>query len=177
MQRWNLRQTLSYRLRRRARDERGQALVEFAVVLPVLILIIMGIVYFGRYMNYSNQMTQLAEEGARWASVDYDPPGTELLQAYITSQVSGELANGSSDVTTPVAVYIYYPTSNPTPYNTVGQSLRVCVVATVKYPFLGTSGLSSTIAEYATMRIEAVDTPATSFVANTTSIPSQCPQT
>jgi len=87
------------------------------------------------------------------------------------------LANGSSDVTTPVAVYIYYPTSNPTPYNTVGQSLRVCVVATVKYPFLGTSGLSSTIAEYATMRIEAVDTPATSFVANTTSIPSQCPQT
>jgi Flp pilus assembly protein TadG len=34
------------------RPERGQALVEFAVVLPVLILIILGILYCGRLCNF-----------------------------------------------------------------------------------------------------------------------------
>ena len=171
MRRWNLLQTLSCRLRRRARDERGQAIVEFAVVLPVLVLIIMGILYFGRYMEYSNQMTQLAEEGARWASVDYESPGT--LQTYITSQAQGELLNGSSDVSTPLATYIYYPASDVKTGgtdNVVGNAIRVCVVATVKYPFLG---LTSTIEQNATMRVETLaDTG--SFTPDA-SPPSQCP--
>src|ERR1700728_3396049 len=96
---------------RRARDERGQALVEFAVVVPVLMLIIVGILTFGRYENYSNQQTQLASEAARWASVNSNPSTTsQTLQAYVTAQTSGELETGSSDVTSPVRVFIYYPT-------------------------------------------------------------------
>jgi hypothetical protein len=37
------------------------------VVLPVLIL------YFGRYEDYANQETQLAEERVRWAAVYHNP--------------------------------------------------------------------------------------------------------
>jgi Flp pilus assembly protein TadG len=148
-------------------------MVEFAVVLPVLILIILGILYFGRYMAYSNQMTQLAESGARSASVDYNSAGT--LQTYIAAQAQGELANGSSDVTSPIAVYIYYPSTAPSG-NTVGNAIRVCVVATVKYPFLGAAGLSSTVAEYATQRIEVLgDT--NSFTPNTPAGSTGCPLT
>jgi Flp pilus assembly protein TadG len=156
------------RISARLRQERGQALVEFAVVLPVLILIILGILYFGRFEDYSNQETQLAAQGARWAATNVNPSGSLTLQNYIQSLASPELQAGSSDVTTAAKVWIYYPTSGTG--NAVGQPVRVCVAATVKYPFF--SG-SSTLVEYATMRIEVTDT--TAFTASTTSLPSGCP--
>jgi Flp pilus assembly protein TadG len=159
---------------RRARDERGQALAEFAVVIPVLLLIIVGILTFGRYENYSNQETQLASEAARWASVNSNPSTTsQTLQAYVQSQTTGELENGSSDVTSPVRVFIYYPTGSS---DTVGSSVRACVTATVKFlPVLGTV-TSATIAEVATMRIEQAATN-WSTSNNPSSMPSQCPTT
>jgi Flp pilus assembly protein TadG len=159
------------RLLGRLRQERGQALVEFAVVLPVLMLIIIGILTFGRYMNYAEQETQLASEGARWAAVNFDPPGTESLQTYIESQATGELLNGSSDVTSPIAAYVYYPTGSS---NTVGQPIRVCVTATVRLlPILG-AATSVQIVQTATMRIEQ---PVTTYWSISTTVPSQCPTT
>jgi Flp pilus assembly protein TadG len=158
---------------RHVRQDRGQALVEFAVVLPVLMLIIVGILTFGRYENYANQETQLASSGARWASVNVNPSTSQTLQAYIQSQTSGELLNGSSDVSSPVEVFIYYPTGSS---NTVGNSVRVCVTATVRLlPMLG-SVSSATIAEVATMRIEQAATN-WSTSNNPSSMPSACPTT
>lgn len=159
---------LSRRLIAPLREEGGQALVELAVVLPVLILIIVGILTFGRYTNYANQETQMAAEAARWASVNVDPSSTQTLQAYVQSQATGELLNGSSDVTSPVQVYLYYPTGSS---NAVGNAVRACVVSTVKLlPLLG-SGTSDQIAESATMRLEQT---ATNWSASS-SVPSACP--
>jgi Flp pilus assembly protein TadG len=158
---------------RRVCQDRGQALAEFAVVLPVLMLIIVGILTFGRYENYANQETQLASEGGRWASVNVNPSTSQTLQAYIQSQTTGELLNGSSDVTSAVQVFIYYPTGSS---NTVGSSVRVCVTATVRLlPMLG-SVSSATIAEVATMRIEQAATN-WSTSNNPSSMPSACPTT
>jgi hypothetical protein len=162
----------------RLRQERGQSMVEFAIVLPVLILIILGILYFGRYMEYSNQETQLAEEGVRWAAVDFVPttaPGCTpvTLQCYIQSQTQGELRNGSSDVSSGVQVYIYSPTGAT---YTAGQPIRVCLVSTVKYP-TPVSTLTSTIVQSATMRIEQTNGTTTSPYAsgNVGTMPSSCP--
>jgi filamentous hemagglutinin family protein len=152
---WTSLHKFSRRTYDRLHQERGQALVEFAVVLPVLILIILGIIYFGRYEDYSNQMTQLAELGARQAAVNNNPSSTQNLQAYIQSQAQPELQAGSSDVTGAAQIYIYYPSGAS---NTVGSQVRVCVVATVKYPFFGVGGTSSTMDQSATMRIEQADT-------------------
>lgn len=158
----------------RAAAERGQVLVEFAIVLPVLLMIIVGIVYFGRYEDYNNQVTQLAEEGARWAAVDYSP-SSGTLQSYVTAQAQPELANGSTDVTGPAKAYVYLPTGSS--YAT-GQPIRVCVVATVKYPALITS-MTSTLVQAATMRIEQVNqvngTPTNPYSAGNGSIPTSCP--
>jgi Flp pilus assembly protein TadG len=157
------------RLLARLRQERGQSLAEFAVVLPVLMLIIVGILTFGRYMNYAQQETQLAAQAARWAAVNFDPPGSETLQSYVQSQATGELLDGSSDVTSPIAVYVYYPTGSS---DTVGQPIRVCVTATVKLlPMLG-AATSVQIVETATMRIEQA---VTTYWSVNTSVPSQCP--
>ena len=62
-------------LAERVRAERGQAAVEFALVLLPLSLIIFGILDFGRALNYYNDLTQLAGQGARAAAVNQDPNG------------------------------------------------------------------------------------------------------
>jgi len=53
---------------RSARD-RGAAAVEFAIVLPILLLIVFGIIDFGRLLNAQITLTQAAREGARLAAV------------------------------------------------------------------------------------------------------------
>lgn len=63
-------------LRTSARSERGQALVEFAIVLPMLLLLLLGIVDFARAWNVFEVLTDAAREGARVAVVD-QPATTE----------------------------------------------------------------------------------------------------
>jgi len=47
------------------RRDRGAAAVEFALMLPVLLLIVFGIIDFGRALNAQVTITQAAREGAR----------------------------------------------------------------------------------------------------------------
>lgn len=49
----------------RRRDERGAAVVEFALVLPVLVLFMFGIIEFGRAYNARIELTAAVREGAR----------------------------------------------------------------------------------------------------------------
>src|SRR5262249_11331792 len=62
--------------RRLVRSERGTAVVEFALVAPLLFLLVFGIIEFGRILNAYNQLTQLAGQGARAAAVNRNPDGT-----------------------------------------------------------------------------------------------------
>jgi Flp pilus assembly protein TadG len=57
---------------RRVRDESGQGLVELALVLPVLLALVLGILEFGRAYHLKNVVTDAAREGARLAVVQ-DP--------------------------------------------------------------------------------------------------------
>lgn len=74
-------------MRRRAwrlvRYEDGQALVEFALVVPVLLLLIMGLVEFARAWNTQQVLTDAAREALR-SSVVADPGFTyEAMRAQI----------------------------------------------------------------------------------------------
>ena len=55
------------------RSDRGAAAVEMALVLPVLILLIGGIIDYGRYFFTEIQLTNAAREGARAGIVLSDP--------------------------------------------------------------------------------------------------------
>jgi hypothetical protein len=59
----------------RARGDRGQALVEFSLAIIVFLLLLMGIVDFGRAIYQSNGVAQAAREVARATSVH---PGTNF---------------------------------------------------------------------------------------------------
>ncbi|MDV3429335.1 MAG: pilus assembly protein [Bacillota bacterium] len=50
-------------------NTKGQSLVEFALILPVLILIILGIIEFGWLLNGQITLTNAAREGARTSVV------------------------------------------------------------------------------------------------------------
>lgn len=54
----------------RRRDDRGANLVEFALIMPLLLLLILGIVEFGFLFAQFNEVRHGAHEGARLAAVD-----------------------------------------------------------------------------------------------------------
>ncbi len=56
-------------IRKMINNNRGQALVEFALVLPVLMLLIIGMMEFGLIINQYMVVTEAAREGARSAAV------------------------------------------------------------------------------------------------------------
>ncbi len=69
-------------LQRFRSDHRGQAMVEMALVLPIFILLVMGIIDFGRLFNAQISLTHASREGARQAAV-----GT--LDSDVTTLVKG----------------------------------------------------------------------------------------
>jgi hypothetical protein len=56
---------LVYIGRKLKRGQRGQALVELALVVPVLLLLVLGIFEFGRLLNAYMTVQHAAREGAR----------------------------------------------------------------------------------------------------------------
>jgi hypothetical protein len=59
------------KIRRRTKHgERGQALVEFALILPIFLLLIFGIIDLGRFVITDHILSQAAREAARQAAVE-----------------------------------------------------------------------------------------------------------
>lgn len=56
-------------LSRPERADRGAAAVEFALVLPLLLLVLFGLIDFGRALNAQIALTQAAREGVRLAAL------------------------------------------------------------------------------------------------------------
>ena len=48
---------------------RGQALVEFALILPLFIMVLMGVIVLGIIVFYNQQLTNAAREAARYAAI------------------------------------------------------------------------------------------------------------
>jgi hypothetical protein len=135
--------------------EDGQATVELAFVLPVLLVILLGLLDFGRALNYWNDANQLAGEGARYAAVNRIPAGSATLKGYLAGQAMPELRNGSTNVQ-PVQVCIELPAGA-----SVGSPVHVSLQSRLSLiPFLGDKlGIGSVaIKGDATNRLEQVPT-------------------
>jgi Flp pilus assembly protein TadG len=76
------------RWNRKARGELGQALVEMALVLPVLLLLLLGILEFGRAWYTKQVITDAAREGARLAVVQ----NNDIDQADVKAAVATALS-------------------------------------------------------------------------------------
>ena len=150
------------RVAQRLRDDSGQAIVEFALVIPVLLVVVIGIVSFGRAMNYDEQETHLVNEVARYAAVNQVPAGASgTLGQWVRSQAdSRELTNGTGSVTGTPQVCVSFPNGT----DNVGDPVKISMSFDFSWvPFLKLSATSTAIARSATMRIEVP--PASSFFA------------
>jgi Flp pilus assembly protein TadG len=65
------------------RQKRGQSVVEFALVIPILLLVLFGITEFGRAWATQNVLTSAAREGARLAVVT--EPNVPLVTQRVTT--------------------------------------------------------------------------------------------
>ena len=59
--------------------------MEFALIAPLLFLLLFGIIDFGRALDYYNQVTQLAGQGARAAAVNRNPDGSPITSRHLAS--------------------------------------------------------------------------------------------
>lgn len=101
------------------RAERGAAAVEFALVAPLLLLLVLGIAEFGRAYNISTTLSAAAREGARTMALQNSTSAARAAAqsaatgvSLSTSQISVTPAacpTGSTGSTTLVTVKITYP--------------------------------------------------------------------
>lgn len=64
-----------------AREVRGAAIVEMALVLPLLLALLMGILVYGHYFMLAHNVQQAANDGARAAMVGLDAPDRSAVAA------------------------------------------------------------------------------------------------
>ena len=149
--------------RRSDERERGQALVEFALIAPLFLVLVVGIIQFGIGLNYWLDLNRIANQGARWAAVDKYPNCdgvvttagcvTPTLVSYLESEpVSGGLQpNASICFERPTGVLPVAPL--PAVSSQVGQPVSVEVGT--RFTFLPILDLATvTLRGKATMRLE-----------------------
>lgn len=94
------------------RRTRGQALVEFALVIPIFLLLLVSLFDLGRAVFSYNTLTNAAREGARFAIVNQDVPSiisraekesaiVELNAPNVTVNFYQVASDGSPDTTNP----------------------------------------------------------------------------
>jgi Flp pilus assembly protein TadG len=101
------------------RDERGQALTEFVLALPILAVLLFAVVQFGSVLNEWVEVSQAARVGARTASVsrksgDVDTKAIAAARASVSKVDEDDLdievtPDGAWSKDSPVTVRVSYP--------------------------------------------------------------------
>ncbi len=147
------------------RREEGVAMTEFALIVPVFLIIVVGFLAFGRIFFYWIEANHEANEAARWAAVDRnpyktcasDPPtgagGCQSLQQHALGGSTVEFQSNTE-------ACIFFPGTSRTTA-TIGDRVKV----DIRKPYrlrIGLPGfqpvdMGITIRGSATMRIERFD--------------------
>lgn len=106
------------RIRKLLLNNRGQSMVEFALLLPVLILILFGIIEFGRVFNASLAGAAAAREAARLAAVGDAGSASATVKA-----IAG-----------PTAVVAFTPELEPGEVRLIGTRVTATVTSKVAIP-------------------------------------------
>ena len=113
--------------RSRVRSERGAAAVEFALVVPLLLLLLFAIISYGYLLSFRQALSQGASEAARAAVVDLD---ANSGGADVTAVIDGSL---DSYGVTCASAAMTCEVSDPAPCGAGGEPL--CVTVTLTYDY------------------------------------------
>jgi TadE-like protein len=81
------------------RRDDGVAMTEFALILPIFMVIVAGLLGFGRVFFYWIQANHVANETARWAIVDRNPYSPATLQEHARDSSTTEFAGAKVCIT------------------------------------------------------------------------------
>jgi Flp pilus assembly protein TadG len=87
---------------KRLRDSDGQTLVEFALVLPLLAVLLFGVIQFGIVFNHYLDLTDAVRAGARKAAVSRqtsDPIGRDGVATQAVVNSAGDITIDPNKVT------------------------------------------------------------------------------
>src|SRR4051794_37677640 len=151
-----------HRTRLKIISESGQAAIEYALVLPVVVIVLLAIVDFGFAFNFWNNEQELAGATARYAVVGRNPgPGATLQASMRTTLVSNALKNGGTNsIPSAATICVTFPDGRG-----VGKPVTVEVSTSYHWiPFLPylPDRAAVTLTGKATMRQET--TPSTTAV-------------
>ena len=111
---------------RSARNERGAAAVEFALIAPILLLLLMGIAEFGRAYHIQTTLSGAAREGVRAMALENSPAAARAAAKKAAPTVA--LTDGQIAVS---------PSACPT---TAGAPATTATV-TINYPMTFITGM------------------------------------
>lgn len=137
------------RVRKKFRGEDGQAMVEFALILPIFLLILCGIIDFGWLFYNQLSLNNACREGARYAVVNTaEGNGTQAIINHIENATTTVFANDG------VRIDVEYTTpSDPT-----AGDVTVSMEADISFftPVLSTVlGEERTITSTVVMKVES----------------------
>jgi hypothetical protein len=110
----------------RLRDQSGQALVEFAIILPIVLLILLGVVDFGLAFNTQNNEANMANTAIRLADVNLctqcsPADGNLQIAKYIVKQADTKQLTKDG-----LTICFFSPPGSPNPTNPkAGDPLEV----------------------------------------------------
>ena len=133
-------------IRKLKKNEKGQAFVELAIVLPLLLMILCGIIDYGWIFTNQNTIDHCAREGARYAIIHAEDSGaiteiTNYTKALAPSNISNSLivtvtfTNPSFPRLGDVTVLVNRDTEALTPIAgifTTGQTINLTSSCTMK---------------------------------------------
>ena len=106
---------------RRLRSERGATAVEFGLVIPILLVLVLGIVEFGHAFQVQGTLSAAAREGARVMALQNDPAAARTAVRDASPTLDPAVTNAQITVT---------PQTGCPMTSTTTQNVRV----TVDYP-------------------------------------------
>ncbi len=121
----------------RLRGAEGAQAVEFALVLPILLLLVLGIINFGYVFGQKLSLNQAVREGARLAVVDKNADYTDI-RGYVQAATGGLISpptavSVAADIQNPVTatgIFSVTGTEDCDKYDKIGGQLQV----TATYP-------------------------------------------
>ena len=94
----------------------GQELVEYALILPLFLILILGILDLGRVVYYYSAMQNVVREGARYGSIHLEDDGIEITICNLVINRAIGVDMTCDDVTTiidfdegTISVNVVYP--------------------------------------------------------------------
>ncbi len=137
------------------RDDSGAVAVEFALVMPILLLVVFGIINFGFVFAQQIALNNGARQGARYAAVDgrtCDQIATEAKQSAAT--VGMTAAQVPTPTITPACSGSSKPCTGTTPGTNVTVTMTIPAAWAVPFAPVFTSGNAPSLTGTGVMRCE-----------------------